>query len=73
MVRNSLHAALAAERVGYASPSQFSREFKRLFGVPPAEEAERVRFAFGFTDQVSAAQQGSVSTSEISGSIMLNN
>ena len=54
MVQNSLHAAVAAERVGYASPSQFSREFKRLFGIPPAEEAERVRFAFGFTDQVSA-------------------
>ncbi len=53
MVQNSIHAAVAAERVGYASSSQFSREFKRLFGVPPAEEAERVRCAFGFTDQVS--------------------
>ncbi|HEX2831665.1 MAG TPA: AraC family transcriptional regulator [Thermoanaerobaculia bacterium] len=28
-------AAEAAFRVGYGSPSQFSREFKRLFGVPP--------------------------------------
>ena len=53
MVQQSLHAATAAERVGYASPSQFSREFKRFFGRPPAEEAERVRSAFGFTDQVS--------------------
>ena len=53
MVQQSLHAAIAAERVGYASPSQFSREFKRLFGAPPAEEAERVRCAFGFIDQVS--------------------
>jgi len=53
MVQQSLHAATAAERVGYASPSQFSREFKRFFGLPPAEEAERVRCAFGFTDQVS--------------------
>lgn len=56
MVQDSLHAAVAAERVGYASPSQCSREFKRLFGVPLAEEAERVRSAFGFTDQVSAAE-----------------
>ncbi len=53
MVQQSLHAAVAAERVGYTSPSQFSREFKRLFGFLPAEEAERVRRAFGFTDQVS--------------------
>ena len=54
MVQHSLPAAIAADRVGYASPSQFSREFKRLFGVPPAEEASRVRAAFGYTDQVSA-------------------
>jgi len=27
----------AAYRVGYASPSQFSREFKRYFQVPPSE------------------------------------
>ncbi len=55
MVQGSLTAAVAAGRVGYESPSQFSREFKRLFGAPPAEEAERVRAAFGFTDSVSAA------------------
>ena len=54
MVQSSLNAAVAAERVGYASPSQFSREFKRLFGTSPADEAQRVRAAFGFTDEVSA-------------------
>jgi AraC-like DNA-binding protein len=27
----------AAYEVGYASPSQFSREFKRYFQVPPSE------------------------------------
>jgi len=27
----------AATRVGYESPSQFSREFKRYFGVPPTQ------------------------------------
>lgn len=55
MVQGSLSAGLAAERVGYKSPSQFSREFKRHFGVPPADEAQRVRAAFGFTDEVAVA------------------
>ncbi len=55
MVQESIGASLAAERVGYDSPSQFSREFKRMFGAPPADEAQRIRAAFGFTDEVSAA------------------
>jgi AraC-like DNA-binding protein len=36
-------AAIAASSVGYESPSQFSREFKRFFGASPSEEARRVR------------------------------
>jgi AraC-like DNA-binding protein len=35
MVDEGCLAAEAAFRVGYESPSQFSREFKRLFGAPP--------------------------------------
>ena len=35
MVDEGCLAAEAAFRVGYESPSQFSREFKRLFGQPP--------------------------------------
>lgn len=31
--------------VGYASASQFSREYARLFGEPPRRDAERVRVA----------------------------
>ena len=31
-------AAGAAFRVGYESPSQFSREYRRLFGVPPEKD-----------------------------------
>lgn len=31
-------AKRAARRVGYSSPSQFSREFKRRFGRPPGQE-----------------------------------
>jgi AraC-like DNA-binding protein len=33
----------AAYAVGYASPSQFIREYRRLFGAPPAQHANTVR------------------------------
>jgi AraC-like DNA-binding protein len=38
-----LGAAEAADRVGYESASQFSREFKRFFGESPSTEARRSR------------------------------
>jgi AraC-like DNA-binding protein len=34
----SVDAASAAHRVGYESPSQFSREYRRLFGAPPIRD-----------------------------------
>ena len=34
-MNNKMGVAEAAYEVGYVSASQFSREFKRLFGVPP--------------------------------------
>ena len=43
MAHDGYNASIAARAVGYESPSQFSREFKRLFGVTPVEEAEQVR------------------------------
>jgi len=39
----SIDAASAGHSVGYDSPSQFSREYRRLFGAPPLRDAERVR------------------------------
>jgi len=36
-------AATAGHSVGYDSPSQFSREYKRLFGAPPQRDIERLR------------------------------
>ena len=47
MAHEGLRAGVAAERVGYESPSQFSREFKRLFGMSPVDETARVRQMFG--------------------------
>lgn len=38
-------AASAAYRVGYESPSQFSRDYARMFGLPPG--ADRKRLAVG--------------------------
>lgn len=42
---NGMAVAEAANRVGYESPSQFSREFKRLFGGTPKEITARSRIA----------------------------
>lgn len=43
MLAEGLDAAAACYRVGYGSPSQFSREYRRLFGAPPRRELERFR------------------------------
>ncbi len=40
-----LDAATAGHRVGYSSPSQFNREYRRLFGAPPARDIARLRSA----------------------------
>ena len=38
MLGDGLDAAEAAFQVGYESPSQFSREYRRMFGVPPRQD-----------------------------------
>ncbi|WP_052118570.1 AraC family transcriptional regulator, partial [Erwinia oleae] len=43
MVRGGFSAAAAAVDVGYESPSQFSREFKRFFGRSPVQEARYMK------------------------------
>ena len=43
MLGEGLDAAEATFRVGYESPSQFSREYRRLFGAPPRAEIDQVR------------------------------
>jgi AraC-like DNA-binding protein len=45
MLGDGLDAAGAAHRVGYESPSQFSREYRRLFGAPPREDISLLRAA----------------------------
>lgn len=46
MVRQGMTAEAASHAVGYASPSQFNREFKRLFGLTPAAETRRMLESF---------------------------
>jgi len=41
MIHDGCQAAEAAFRVGYESPSQFSRDFRRHFGLPPRRYLER--------------------------------
>ncbi|CAM3130904.1 AraC family transcriptional regulator [Pseudomonas floridensis] len=43
MVAEAVDAAGAGYRVGYESPSQFSRDYVRLFGLPPSRDAGRLR------------------------------
>ncbi|EFY9763632.1 TPA: AraC family transcriptional regulator [Escherichia coli] len=43
IIHDGMKASAAAMRVGYESASQFSREFKRYFGVTPGEDAARMR------------------------------
>lgn len=56
MIRSGHTAASAAVHVGYESASQFSREFKRLFGRSPVEEAKRLQHALSLSQPLSFAK-----------------
>lgn len=43
MLTQNIDAATAAYEVGYQSPSQFSREYSRLFDAPPASDIINLR------------------------------
>lgn len=43
LLATDMDAANAAYAVGYESPSQFSREYARLFGKPPGRDAAQLR------------------------------
>ncbi len=55
MVRQDLTAEAAGHAVGYTSASQFSREFKRLFGATPAAETRRMRESFAVPEPFEGA------------------
>ena len=45
LMAGGLEAATVAFKVGYESPSQFSREYRRMFGASPIQDAEQLRQA----------------------------
>ena len=45
MLEDGMEAATAAFEVGYESPSQFNREYNRLFGAPPLRDITSYRKA----------------------------
>jgi len=42
MLSQDIHAGNACALVGSESPSQFSREYSRMFGAPPQQDVKRV-------------------------------
>ncbi|HUX52552.1 MAG TPA: AraC family transcriptional regulator [Spirochaetia bacterium] len=51
MVVEDLDATTAANQVGYESPTQFNREYRRLFGTPPARDSASMREAVRIDDE----------------------
>ena len=45
MLMDGLDATSAAYEVGYESVSQFSREYSRMFGLPPKRDIRALRDA----------------------------
>jgi len=45
LLAENADATHTAYQVGYESPSQFSREYCRMFGAPPIKDIERLRIA----------------------------
>ncbi len=53
MLSGSVGATMAGSAVGYESPSQFNREYRRLFGLPPLQDIKALRessWTGGFED-----------------------
>jgi AraC-like DNA-binding protein len=43
LLQGDMDATTAAYKVGYESASQFSREYRRLFGAPPMQDIKKIR------------------------------
>ncbi len=65
MLGEAFDAAEASFKVGYESPTQFSREYRRLFGAPPRRDIEMLRRDHGpatvVSLQLTRSEMGTVS------------
>lgn len=43
LMAGTVEVAGVAHAVGYDNPSQFSREYRRMFGEPPGRDGARLR------------------------------
>jgi transcriptional regulator GlxA family with amidase domain len=43
LIAAPLDVARVGYAVGYHNPSQFSREYRRMFGAPPGQDSARLR------------------------------
>jgi len=57
MLSNGIDAASAGFSVGYDSPSHFSRDYSRIFGLPPGKDIHRLR-ATTFRSPAAASRRG---------------
>lgn len=57
LLGEQLDAASTAYRVGYNDASHFSREYKRLFGLPPMRDVERLRETAGQNDAMGSIRK----------------
>jgi AraC-like DNA-binding protein len=55
LLQSDHNASMAAAAVGYESASQFGREFKRLFGASPGEEAANLRARLAVSNEAATA------------------
>lgn len=67
MLSDGAEAATAGFSVGYESPSQFSREYARLFGAPPRRDIEKLKPQGGLpgAGHFTAGQRSRASAAEV--------
>ncbi len=61
MINDKIDASVAAHRVGYESATQFNREYRRLFGIPPKRDVRTIMT----TDQQPYSDDGFPETARI--------
>ena len=65
MLGQAMDAASAGHQVGYESPSQFSREYSRLFGAPPSRDIARLKESVLAAARISSICLNSLSASSL--------